>query len=343
MPRDAPPEDWLEYLLGPRSSPLAGSVLLACSDPAVELIARNRVVLEKRFLLDESNPTAQLCMLDKLCTYEAAAAAGVPAARFWPVRSIGDLDAVRSELVYPVIVKPHRSHAFAAKFGRKLLVATSFEEVSAGVDAAENAGVDVLLMEMIPGPDSRLCSYYTYLDENSGPLFHFTKRIIRRYPTLSGGATYHVTSHVPEIPELALALFRSVGLRGLANAEFKLDVRDGRMKLIECNARFTAGIPLLAASGYDLGRWVYDRITGHPNVPLGEYAAGLHLWSPLGDARAFLELRSRGELTTKAWLQSLMHRQVFSYLDWRDPGPGLGVVSALLQSGVHKLVQRRGI
>lgn len=343
LPRNATSGDWLEYLLGPRSDPLRGSVLLAASDAGVELVARHRGELLERFLLDDSNPEAQLCMLDKLCTYEAAVTAGVPTPRFWPVGPTSDLEAMRSELLYPLIVKPRQSAAFVAKFGRKYFLATSFEEMGAGVKAAAEAGIDVLLMEMIPGPDDRLCSYYTYLDESSEPQFDFTKRIIRRYPVNMGIATYHVTDHVPELRELSVALFRQVGLRGLANAEFKLDARDGRLKLIECNARFTAATQLLADSGFDLGRWVYDRATGRPCARLGGYPAGVHLWSPVDDALAFLELRSRGELTPRAWLASLLHRQVFAYLDWRDPGPSLVIHLRLLRAAVRRLLRRQSL
>jgi D-aspartate ligase len=340
MPAKATSRDHLEYLLGPRSDPLRGSVLLAASDPGLELIARHRAELLERFLLDDSNPEAQLCMLDKLCTYETAVAAGIPTPRFWAVRPGTDLQAIRSGFVYPLIVKPHRSEVFEAEFGRKYFLARSFEEVVAGVDVAAAAGIDVLLMEMIEGPDANLCSYNTYLDETGEPRFDFTKRIVRRFPVNMGTATYHVTDHVPELREPALALFRQVGLRGLANAEFKLDARDGTLKLIECNARFTAATPLLAACGFDLGRWVYDRVTGESPAPLVEYPVGRHLWSPVDDARAFLEMRSRGELTTRAWLRSLARRQVFAFLDWRDPGPSVVVHARLFRTAVRKVFRR---
>jgi D-aspartate ligase len=341
MPPNATSDDWLEYLLGRHSDPLTGSVLLAASDAGVELVARHRGELLERFLLDNSNPEAQLCMLDKLCTYEAAVAAGVPVPGFWPVRSTSELEAMRSTLLYPLLVKPHRSEAFGAKFGRKYFTARSFEEARAGVKAAAAAGMDVFLMEMIPGPDDQLCSYYTYLDESGEPQFDFTKRIIRRYPVNMGAATYHVTDHIPELREPAIALFQQVGLRGLANVEFKLDARDGTLKLMECNARFTAATPLLADCGFDLGRWVYDRITGRTLVRLGSYPAGVHLWSPVDDVRAFVELRSRGELTLRAWLASLLHRQVFPFLDWRDPGPSLVIHLRVLRDVVRQLLGRR--
>ena len=340
MPRDSTRDDWLRYLLGPASDALRGSVLLAASDTGLELIARHRSELLERYLLDDSDPEAQLCMLDKLCTYQAAQAAGVPTPLFWPVTAETDLAALRPEFVYPLIVKPRQSAVFDAHFGQKYFLARSFDEVLVGVEHAAAAGIDVLLMELIEGPDDRLCSYYTYIDENGEPRFDFTKRIIRRYPTNMGNATYHVSDHVPSVRGLSIALFTQVGLRGLANAEFKLDPRDGQLKLIECNARFTAATELLARCGFDLGRWVYARITEQPLPVLHDYPAGLHLWSPVDDMRSFLELRARGELTFRAWLSSLLHPPVFAFLSWRDPGPSLALHGRLLQAAMRRALRR---
>src|SRR5262245_1121307 len=77
---------WTRYLLGPESAHLCGAVLLAASDDALEILNHNREALSRRFLLDDSNPDAQKCMLDKLRTYEVALAAGVPTPRFWVLR-----------------------------------------------------------------------------------------------------------------------------------------------------------------------------------------------------------------------------------------------------------------
>jgi predicted ATP-grasp superfamily ATP-dependent carboligase len=181
--------------------------------------------------------------------------------------------------------------------------------------------MEVVLMENIPGPDSRLCSYYTYLDEEGDALFDFTKRIIRRYPVNMGLGSYHITDHVEGVRELALKLFRHVGLQGLANAEFKYDDRDGQLKLIECNARFTAANSLVAKAGFDLGTFVYNRIVGIPQPPFTTFRTGLRMWDPLRDFRAFLELRARGEMTLIEWLASIMHPTSISYFSWRDPLP----------------------
>jgi predicted ATP-grasp superfamily ATP-dependent carboligase len=313
---------WSDYLLGPKAEPLRGAVLLAASDDGLEVIIHNRAPLAERFVLDESNPEAQRAMLNKLSTYRAAQAAGVPTPRFWVTAGGPALRDLEPELVYPLLVKPLYSHHFAGAFGgKKFFIARNVEELRQGVETAGAAALEVMLVEQIPGPDDRLCSYYTYLDQDSTPLFDFTKRIIRRFPVGMGNGCCHVTDRNPEVREVALKLFRGVGLRGLANAEFKRDDRDGRLKLIECNARFTAANCLAASSGLDLASFVYNRLVGLPTPPTANYRIGLGLWYPTQDFRAFLELRRRGELTPWGWLRGLVRRQTLPYFSWGDPWP----------------------
>jgi predicted ATP-grasp superfamily ATP-dependent carboligase len=334
---------WAQFLLGDDSEHLRGAVLLSCCDDGIELIAKHRDELSHKFKLDDSNPDAQLCMLNKLATYRAAVAAGVPTPRFWVAQSREQLDGIRDDLCYPLIVKPQHSHAFAARIGKgKFLRVENFGELlDAHRRLTEQVGIAVVLMESIPGPDDRLCSYYTYLDERGRPLFDFTKRIIRRSPMNRGSACYHVTDSNPEVREVALRLFQHVGLRGLANAEFKRDERDGQLKLIECNARFTAANCLVTASGLDLAKFVYNRLIGRPFELPSEYTRGLHLWDPVLDFRAFAELRRARQITFRGWVSSLRRPKILPYFRWTDPLPsimcGIARLAKAVESGVYKI------
>src|SRR5216683_4973891 len=316
-------ETWAAYLLGRESDHLRGAVLLAASDEAIELIAEHRQSLSEKFTLDLSNPAAQLCMLDKLCTYRMAQTAGVPTPKFWVADTREQIEKLALELVFPLILKPILGHNFRRKFTGSYAVTYNLDELLNAFDTVYCAGIRTFLVEMIPGPDDKLCSYYTYLDANGNNLIDFTKKVIRRYPMNIGGATYHITDYVPDIQELALALFRKVGLRGVANVEFKMDERDGKLKLIECNARFTAADCLLVASGLNLPLFVYDRLTGRPHAAPSSYRMGMRLWKPVGDVAAYRQLNKMGLLTFRAWIRSIMHPQILPVFRWNDPLPGI--------------------
>ena len=207
-------------------------------------------------------------------------------------------------------------------------------------------GVEALLLEEIPGDDDRLCSMFTYLDDEGEPLFEFTKRVIRRYPEHQGFGCYHITDWDPEVWETGLRLVRHVGLRGLANVEFKRDHRDGKLKVMECNVRFTAANQNLVAAGYDLPLFVYSRLVGRPRIELRDkqYGRNVRLWFPIDDFYAFLDLRRQGRLTARSWLASILHRQNLPDFRWDDPLPSLVIIRENLEHiarGGARRAQRR--
>lgn len=325
-PARDPENAWAAFLLGHEAEYLRGAILLPCADAALQLLIKHRASLLMRYRLDDFHPVAQHTMLDKLLTYRAATRVGVATPKYWMINSIDQLDAIRHELVYPLLVKPRLSHLFERRFARKHFLATSEGGVVESLRQALDAETSVLLSEWIPGGDEQLCSYFTYLNAESRPLLHYTKRVIRRYPTSMGAACYHVSDWIPELVAPACRLLAEVGLHGLANVEFKFDPRDQRYKLIECNARLVASNALVAASGAPLVTFVYARLTGRPEPVMpqcGEYRNGMRLWDPLRDILAMRELRRTGNLTFLRWLRSVFHWQRFQYFDWRDPMPAV--------------------
>jgi len=351
-PGTEPDAAWAAYLLGPDvPAHLHGAVLLAGSDVGLTAIAHHRQALLRRYRLDESDVPAQLDMLDKLATYTRAREADVPTPLFWQVGGSEDLEHHEPELVYPLIVKPLLSHEFKARFPgvRKFRVVHDFAQLRAAHRELTAAGVAVMLVERIPGTDEQLCSYATYLDATGNPTYDFVKRVIRRFPPGEGLACHHVTVHctgaaevaeVAEVKELTLRLLKHVGLRGVANVEFIRDLRDGRLKLIECNARFSAADPLPTAAGLDLPFHVYSQVLGRTHEMPATYPGGLHMIYPTDDLRAYLALRRSTGLTFRAWLRSVAHRQVFPVLQLRDPGPALARAGSRLAKAGRRLHRR---
>lgn len=314
----------VDFLTGADSEYLRGAVLLAAGDAVLQILATHRETLAEKFLLDESNPRAQLCMLNKLCTYQAAVQAGVPTPGFWIAKDRDELNSLRDSLVYPLIVKPQLGHLFLQKFGEKFLVVHDFDQLVEAMSIVEDAGVEVLLVEQLPCGDETSLSYYTYLDEHGQPLFHFVRRGVRRHPPGKGFATCHMSSGLDDtVRELSLKLLRHVGLRGLANVEFLYDDRDDQFKLIECNARFTASNEMLVGSGIDLAQFVYRRVVGLPEKPITTYKTGVSLWHPIEDVRSFLALRRQGKLCFREWLASVLRPHVLPLFCWHDPFPSV--------------------
>jgi len=67
----------------------------------------------------------------------------------------------------------------------------------------------------------------------------------------------------------------------------------------------------------------------------------VRLWHPGSDARAFLALRRRGELSLAGWLRSVARSQHFPLFRWDDPQPSLGLHAVRARRLVRKRVSHR--
>jgi len=314
---------WLEWMT---QEGLSGAVVLPCSDDALELIARHRGRLaELGYRPIEANDEVVLAMLDKERTYALAREVGVPAPRTLLVRPGDGAQEAVAKIPLPCAIKPRHSHLFQRHFGlaTKAFIAADERELAGHLDRMGELGLEMIVTEVIPGPDHAYHSYYTYMDAQGRPLLHFTKQKLRQYPVGFGLATYHMSVREEETREVGLRFFSGVGLRGVGNVEFKRDDRDGQLKLIECNHRFTAAHALVCRAGIDLALLAYSRAAGRPDPPVDSYRTGVRQWHPVEDMRALRDYRRRGELTTRAWAASLAHPQHFPLFSWSDPWPSV--------------------
>ena len=282
-------------------------------------------------------------MLDKAKTYELAHAAGVETPFATILRAGTTLDAVPSELPFPCAIKPLQTHLFARHLpGVKALIAHDESQLRRHLDLTASLPVDVMATEIIPGPEAAFCSYYSYLDEAGQPLFHYTRHKLRQHPLPFGVASYATNDLQPEAQEIGLRFFQGVGLRGLGNVEFKRDARDGRLKLIECNSRFTAADRHLWLCGLDLPLFVYIRLLGRPLPPMEVRRYGVHFWHPLQDVRTFATAHREGALSLRGWLRSIAYRQHFPVADVRDPMPTVGYHAQMFARWARRTRSARG-
>ncbi|WP_157966375.1 carboxylate--amine ligase [Oceanibium sediminis] len=332
-------EHWRELLLSPDDTSLDGCLLFALNDDAITFLIAHHAPLSRRYTVERFVPELRAAMLDKAETLILAEAAGVPVPQHWPVTTAADVERLRDKITFPVMVKPIHSHRFVEAFGRKLfIIEDDFEQVLHCVGLAEAREIEVMVVEMIPGSDELLSSYYTYIDENGANLFHYTKRVVRRFPPNRGGAVYHVSEWLPETAKLGQKFFAHVGWRGLANIEFKRDPRDGQYKVIEVNARYTAAHRLVVRSGAPIDLIAYCDLTGQPGPRFDSYVQDMTYWYPLRDFRAFLALRRQGQLTLLGWLRSIpLRRTVFPLFSYRDPMPSVVRMRQSLSGLMRKL------
>jgi D-aspartate ligase len=316
---------WHQLLIGSPLPELQGAIVLAMCDESLEFLAAHHDELGQRYKLPAFVPDLCLAMLDKLETLVRARAAGVPTPNFWVVDTPEELSRIRDELHTQVMVKPLNSRAFVDQFGCKLFIVNGgFEEVVEKVERCHARGIKVMVMEMIPGPDSLLSSFNTCRTASGETLYEYTKSVIRRWPVNRGGATFHRSVWLPETAAMGRKLFDGIGWQGIGNVEFKHDQRDGKLKIIEVNGRFTAAQRLITEAGAPIDLIVYCHLTGQPQPQFDTYSQSRLFWYPLRDFFAFLQMRRAGQITFAKWLRSLDIRSLLlSVASWRDPMPSI--------------------
>jgi D-aspartate ligase len=328
---------WGELLFSANHTDLHGSVIFTGSDDGVDFVARNQKELEKHYVLDDSLPELHLDMLDKKKTLRMAQSIGMPIPNFWEIEETDHVDKILPQIVFPVIIKPVNSHLFQQMFdGDKYFFAKDSDDLVRFLPKALQTGLKFMISEFIPGPDTLLSSYYTYIDANDNPLFHFTKSVIRRTVKNKGLGCYHRTNWDSEVAQHGITFFKGIGYRGLGNIEFKKDLRDGCWKVIECNPRFTAAQELLVRSGMDISSLIYNHLCGLPLPAVNSYKQDLRLWYPVRDLFSLIELRKKKEITFFGWIKSLFHKKVLPFFRWSDPVPSIIVSTQVVKDIMAK-------
>lgn len=314
---------WRRLLLEDQPPLLKGCVIFAGSDEAVEFLASNRRALLARYRLDDAEPEVDFAMLSKQRTMELAAEAGCPIPAFHHVNTISDVIRIKDRVAFPIMLKPVYSHLFRLAYpGKKHLIAQDSDELH--IKAAEmlKHGLKLIVSEIIPGPDHLQSAFFTYVTRDGDELFNYTHQIVRRYPKNSGLACLTETKPLIATAAMGRRFFNSVGLRGMAHVEFKLDPRDGRLKLIECNPRMSAAQAIVTKSGLDMPLRIYNYLVNHVIEDQSNYRFGVRRWWVYLDVRAFIELNRLGELSFLEWVKSIGGPPlVFPYFCLDDPKP----------------------
>jgi len=331
---------WQQLLLTDNHPELDNSLLIPGSDVAINFIATNRDKLQSRFLMVDNTAEMELALLDKRQTLKLAKSAGVATPNFWDARNENDLDRIRQSIVFPVMVKPITSHEFIRVFGQKLfIIEKDFDKLAEKVRLSWSENLEVMVIEMIPGPDSQLSSYYTYIDKHHQSHFDYTKCIVRRYPVNRGLACFHKNTWLPDTANAGRQFFQGIGFTGFGNIEFKLDPRDNVLKVIEANARFTAAQEMIVQSGAPIDFIYYCVATGQPAPQFSSYNENLTYWYGLRDLLAFLQMKKSGSITTRQWIQSLFpFKHVSPLHSFNDPYPSIAAITARVEKTVLNLL-----
>jgi predicted ATP-grasp superfamily ATP-dependent carboligase len=213
-----------------------GGLLVPASDEAVVAISRNAPRLARHYVVAAPAWEVVRKFIEKRRTYEIAGEAGVGAPATAVPRTIEEARDAAARFGFPLLLKPSQSHLFYDRFRRKMVVIRGMAELVRRFEEARAAGIEVLVQEIVPGPDTEVVNYNAYVWEGR-PLVEFTARQLRKAPPHFGSPRVVRSERIDEVVGPGRAMLRALGFEGFACSEFKRDPRDGRYKVVDVNGR----------------------------------------------------------------------------------------------------------
>jgi D-aspartate ligase len=230
------PEQLLEMLINLGKRMQKPGILFPTSDAFVEFVNENREELGKyfKYSLPEKNILRQL--LNKKTQYILAEEVNTPVPKTFYPKTIQEAEQIARQLNYPAIIKGLVSTEWRTKFPvQKVVLAKNAETLIRAFSEINDFAISMLVQEVVVGPDSNSIILNTYMNKNSEELLVLTYKKIRCYPCYFGVASVAESTYVPEVADLGLSFLKKIGFVGMAQIEFKRDIRDNAWRLIEIN------------------------------------------------------------------------------------------------------------
>lgn len=302
---------------------LKGCLLVPSGDGEVQLISQHREELSALYKIVLPDWAALQWLCEKPLLYKRAAELGVSIPWTYALTSDADIDAL--DVMFPVILKPNMGGGDTTIARAKVIRADDRQALkTAFADASGEIGAgNVVVQELIPGGGESQFSYAA-LWLNGEPMAEFTARRARQYPVDFGYTSTRVeVVDNGQAIDAARKMLKSAGHSGLVEVEFKLDGRDGELKLLDVNPRPWSWFGLCSAAGVDLGALLWRVANDEPTGQPVSARQGVS-WSYLvRDTVAAFTLATRGQTRIGDYFASFGKIRSWASFALNDPLPGL--------------------
>lgn len=301
------------------SQPLA-PVLFYEQDSQLVFVSKHRDLLARVFRFVAPDRSLVENLVDKGRFQALAERLRLPVPVTRRLRPASDSPPAGLDLRFPAVVKPLTRcegwDALAAS-AKALRVATP-EALRVLWPKLAEAGLELLLQEMVPGAEDRIESYHVYADGSGRVAAEFTGRKIRTYPLSCGHSTALTITDEADVAALGRALTERIGLRGVAKFDFKRGP-NGELHLLEINPRFNLWHHLGAVAGVNIPAIVYADMVRAPRPAPARAREGA-CWCTLSRDRR--SAKASG-VPLRTWLPWAIRCDAKSVVAWDDPMPYL--------------------
>jgi D-aspartate ligase len=250
-----------------QSGKFEGWVIFPTNDFHVQLLSKEKIELERFFLVSTDRWDAIRLFYNKRLTYNLANELAVPIAKTLFPSAASDLSGM--DLTFPCIIKPAVMYDFYKQVKSKVFVCNNPDELMANYHRALQyiPAEEIIVQEIIQGPGRNQFSA-CFLFLNGKNMLSLTACRMRQHPLDFGNATtYAEIVDLPELIETGERILRAAGYNGLCEVEFKKDDRDGVYKFLEVNTRTWKWHAIAEKAGVPFLSYFYNHLTGKSITP----------------------------------------------------------------------------
>ena len=309
-------------------------VLFPITDITMTLVAQMREALEPFVRIPIPAAEEILSVQDKRLVLLKAREIGIRYPETWMLNDTDDLNAIAAMLRYPVVLKPRVSWICrnATWISGPVQYAYDPEDLKAKYEQSHSSIPNPLIQERIHGEGIGV-----FLLVWNGELkAAFCHRRLREKPPWGGVSVLRESiPYDSGIVDKSFRLLQAFDWQGPAMVEFKVDNRDGQLKLMEVNGRFWGSLQLALDSGVNFPLLYYRLAMGESTPSQFEYKVGVRSrwllgdldqllirWKHSGEQGAFPggePSKLRASLDFMKFYQPNLHYEVFRF---EDPAPG---------------------
>ena len=225
---------------------------------------------------------------------------------------------------FPCLIKPvhfrewERFPPGHPLLNQKVAIAGSQQELLQHYRMVAEITPEVVVQEIIEGPDTAKLVYLSCYGMDGTRRGSCLLRQIRTDPIYFGSASVVALTTDPETDRVCDNFLRSVGYSGICELELKRDSRDGTVKLIEANPRYSVTADAAPYFGVDLGWLHYLDLIGQKVDPVDPVQSNLRHIVLRRDFACFRGYRKAGLMGWRHFLAAYKPPVAFFDFDLRD-------------------------
>lgn len=324
---DTHPQEWVAYMIELARKLGAKPVIIPAADIFVSALGKHVEALKEHYIFSLESIAVQAALATKEQQYALAAQHGLPIPRTAYIQSRADLEKFASEARFPCLIKPRHQREWDALpegnplRGLKLITAESAEELLSSYSHTEALRPEVVAQEIIAGGDDAKYCYLSVYGSGGRRLGHTVVHELRAHPVLFGSGSMVEPVIDEEIASLCDNFLRGIGYVGICEIEVKRDTRDGVVRLIEANPRYSVTADASVYAGVDIGWLHYLDLIGQPVEPMTATNLGYRHVVLRRDIPALPRYVERGLLTWSDIRRSYRGKLAYFDFDRKDWGP----------------------